>query len=91
MQVTIGSPERGLEFAELTAYPAENLLADPENVTYNALNLKRNPVDTYFNPRVSPYKHYKMQPFAELPWLVIVQGALFLAADAYPIRKHQLL
>lgn len=52
MQVTIGSPERGLEFAELTSYPAENLLADPENVTYDALSLKRNTLDTYFNPRV---------------------------------------
>ena len=41
MQVTIGTPERGLEFAELTSYPAENLLADPENVTYDALSLKR--------------------------------------------------
>ncbi len=41
LQVTIGTPERGLEFAELTSYPAENLLADPENVTYNALSLKR--------------------------------------------------
>lgn len=52
-QVTIGSPERGQEFAELTSYPAENLLADPENVTYDALSLKRNTLDTYFNPRVS--------------------------------------
>ena len=52
--MTIGSPERGLKFAELTAYPAESLLADPENVTYDALSLKRNPIDTYFNPRVSP-------------------------------------
>lgn len=41
VQVTIGTPERGLEFAELTSYPAENLLADPENVTYDALSLKR--------------------------------------------------
>lgn len=51
--MTIGSPERGLEFAELTSYPAENLLADPENVTYDALSLKNNTLDTYFNPRVS--------------------------------------
>lgn len=53
MQVSIGSPERGLEFAELTSFPSENLLADPENVTYDALGLTRNTLDTYFNPRVS--------------------------------------
>ncbi|CAL5229032.1 g12279 [Coccomyxa viridis] len=49
--VSIGSPERGLEFAELTSFPSENLLADPENVTYDALGLTRNTLDTYFNPR----------------------------------------
>jgi len=59
--VTIGSPERGLEFAELTSYPAENLLADPENVTYDALSLKRNTLDTYFNPRVSSSRPINFQ------------------------------
>ncbi|BDA47778.1 probable peroxiredoxin-like 2C [Coccomyxa sp. Obi] len=47
--VTIGTAERGLEFAELTAYPADKLLADPENVTYDALQLKKGVVDTFFN------------------------------------------
>lgn len=73
--MTIGSPERGLEFAELTAYPAENLLADPENVTYDALSLKRNPIDTYFNPRVSPSSDYEMRPYAKVALLLIGEGA----------------
>ena len=52
MQVTIGTAERGLEFAELTGYPADSLLADPENVTYEALQLKKGVVDTFFNIEV---------------------------------------
>jgi hypothetical protein len=52
VQVTIGTAERGLEFAELTGYPADSLLADPENVTYDALQLKKGVVDTFFNIEV---------------------------------------
>ena len=66
MQVSIGSPERGLEFAELTSFPSENLLADPENVTYDALGLTRNALDTYFNPRVGLFTIQQLQP---LPYL----------------------
>ena len=62
VQVSIGSPERGLEFAELTSFPSENLLADPENVTYDALGLTRNTMDTYFNPRVCPFTWQRPQP-----------------------------
>ncbi len=51
-QVTIGTAERGLEFAELTGYPSDSLLADPDNVTYNALQLKKGVVDTFFNIEV---------------------------------------
>ena len=86
--MTIGSPERGLEFAELTAYPAENLLADPENVTYNALSLKRNPIDTYFNPRVSPQSYHEVRLFAVMAKLMLVQGAYSLVADACPSRDR---
>ncbi len=64
VQVSIGSPERGLEFAELTSFPSENLLADPENVTYDALGLTRNTMDTYFNPRVCPFSQHSSQPLS---------------------------
>jgi hypothetical protein len=52
VQVTIGTAERGLEFAELTGYPADSLPADPENVTYDALQLKKGVVDTFLNVEV---------------------------------------
>lgn len=52
-QVSMGPPERGLEFAELTEFPPELLLADPENVTYDKLELKNTgPIATLFDPRV---------------------------------------
>ena len=52
-QVSMGPPERGLEFAELTEFPPELLLADPENVTYDKLELKNTgPIATFFDPRV---------------------------------------
>ena len=66
VQVSIGSPERGLEFAELTSFPSENLLADPENVTYDALGLTRNTLDTYFNPRVGFCSTIPSTPCPEL-------------------------
>ncbi len=34
------SVRRGLEFADLTGFPSEQLLADPDNVTYDKLQLK---------------------------------------------------
>lgn len=50
--VSIGPPERGTEFAELTDFPPELLLADPENVTYDKLELKNTgPIATFFDPR----------------------------------------
>lgn len=52
VQVTIGTAERGLEFSELTAFPADKLLADPENVTYDALQLRKGVVETFFNIEV---------------------------------------
>lgn len=49
----MGPPERGLEFAQLTEFPPELLLADPENVTYDKLELKNTgPIATFFDPRV---------------------------------------
>lgn len=39
--VTIGTPERGLEFVEKTGFPPERLLMDPENLTYDALGFKK--------------------------------------------------
>ena len=50
--VTIGTAERGLEFAELTSFPASKLLADPDSVTYAALNLRKGIADMFFNPQV---------------------------------------
>lgn len=46
---SIGPAPRGLEFAELTQYPAEALLADPDNVCYDALGFKNNTFDAFLN------------------------------------------
>ena len=55
----MGPPERGLEFAELTEFPPELLLADPENVTYDKLELKNTgPIATFFDPRVGRWLHW---------------------------------
>lgn len=55
--MSIGTAERGLEFAELTGYPADKLLADPDSVTYDVLQLRKGVVDTFFNIEVGTLVH----------------------------------
>ena len=43
----------GLEFSKLTGFPAERLLADPENETYSKLPFKQGALATFFSPKVS--------------------------------------
>jgi len=47
--VSIGKPERGLEFCDRTGFPPELLLADPENSTYDALGFIRGVKQTFFD------------------------------------------
>lgn len=47
--VGIGTPERSLQFAEMTQFPTELLLADPENATYDALEFKKGIKETFFS------------------------------------------
>lgn len=49
--VSIGTPQRGIDFVAKTGFPADRLLADPTSATYAALNLKKGVVDTFFNPQ----------------------------------------
>ena len=49
--VSIGTPETGKEFAKLTGFPAERLLADPGTQTYDALGLERGLAAAFFSPR----------------------------------------
>jgi hypothetical protein len=51
--VTIGTAERGLEFAQLTAFPADRLLADPDAATYAALDMRNDIGSMFFNVQVS--------------------------------------
>lgn len=46
--VSIGTWERSIEFAEVTGFPRESLLADPESVTYEALGLVKGVRQTFF-------------------------------------------
>jgi hypothetical protein len=50
--VSIGTPKRGLEFVEKTGFPAERLLADPDNVAYDALDFKKGLKETFFSVTV---------------------------------------
>ena len=50
--VSIGTPQRGLEFVDKTGFPPELLLADPDNVTYNALDFKKGLKETFFSNAV---------------------------------------
>lgn len=49
--VTIGKPERGLEFADLTGFPANLLLADPKNSLYDVVEFKNGIQETFFDVR----------------------------------------
>ena len=50
--ISIGPPERGFKFHELTGFPNEYMLADPENVTYSALGFKDDTISAFFSPEV---------------------------------------
>lgn len=49
--VSIGTPETGKEFAELTGFPRARLLADPGTQTYDALGLERGLAAAFLSPR----------------------------------------
>lgn len=49
--VSVGTKERGIEFSELTEFPASQLLADPENVLYDAVGFIRTIQNTFFDVR----------------------------------------
>lgn len=49
--ITIGTPDKGAEFAAGTGFPADRLLADPANACYEALSFRRQaPLTTHFTP-----------------------------------------
>ena len=52
--ISIGPPERGFKFHELTGFPNEYFLADPDNVTYTALGFKDDTFSAFFSPEVKP-------------------------------------
>lgn len=57
--VSIGSAERGQEFAKLTGFPEDRLLADPDSQTYAAMGWYNSISKTFFSIQVpsliSPY------------------------------------
>jgi len=50
--VSIGTWERSIEFAEVTGFPRDALLADPDSVTYEALGLVKGVRQTFFGSEV---------------------------------------
>lgn len=46
--VSIGTPERGLEFVEKTGFSADRLLADPTSSLYSVLEMKKGVRETFF-------------------------------------------
>ena len=51
--ISIGPAERGKKFHDLTGLPEENILADPDNVTYSALQFKNDTFSAFFSWEVS--------------------------------------
>ena len=49
--VSIGTPETGKQFSELTGFPQTRLLADPGTQTYDALGLERGLAAAFFSPK----------------------------------------
>eukprot|EP00877_Chromochloris_zofingiensis_P002749 jgi/Chrzof1/12475/Cz06g35200.t1 len=47
--VSIGTWERSKQFVEVTDFPPERLLVDPDNVTYTALGLAKGVMKTFFS------------------------------------------
>ncbi|KAK9843539.1 hypothetical protein WJX81_008019 [Elliptochloris bilobata] len=47
--VSIGPPARAREFCDLTGFPEDHLLADPDNVLYDALGMRKDVASTFFN------------------------------------------
>ena len=50
IMVTIGTPEKSVDFCRKTGFPIDSLLLDPEQESYQALDLKATLQDTFFNP-----------------------------------------
>ena len=47
--IGIGTPERAVDFCSETGYPAQHLLADPENICYDRLSLRFGVRETFFS------------------------------------------
>jgi len=47
--ISIGPPERGIKFHDLTGLPQEVILADPDNLTYDALGFKNDVFSAFFS------------------------------------------
>lgn len=58
--VSIGPPERGREFCELTGFASESFYADEQGALYEALALNKGARETFFSPST---------PFAFAEWL----------------------
>lgn len=48
--VSIGTPERGVEFCDHVDFPRECFFADPTAITFDALKLEKSVSRTFFNP-----------------------------------------
>jgi hypothetical protein len=100
--VSMGPPERGLEFAELTEFPPELLLADPDNVTYDKLELKNTgPIATFFDPRtpLTLFKRLRKDGLKGArealanwrPWIPTKQGQAYQQGGAFLFKGKELV
>lgn len=60
--VSIGPPPRAREFCALTGFPEDHLLADPDNVLYDALGMRKDVASTFFNIAVRATPVPKKEP-----------------------------
>jgi len=103
--VSIGTYERSKDFVRVTGFPAENLLVDPENVTYTALGLYKNVQKTFFdiNTPLAIKKRMDEKRMGDLqtvlskwePWLppkpdqAYQQGGMYVFEGSQLLFSHQ--
>ena len=83
--VSIGPPVRAREFCALTGFPEDHLLADPDNVLYDALGMRRDVASLFFNVAVRVKASYAASALDA--WLIHEAGQLRKRGLAQAVMK----
>jgi peroxiredoxin len=86
--VSIGTVERSAEFAQVTGFPRDSLLADPDSVTYEALGLVKGVRQTFFGSEVSCRGFEACEKGGEV-WMVHGQQQSLADQDPLPVLMRR--